>query len=152
MIKASDQFNLRLSLKKYFKGGEDMADVIINTKNDLRNKISQKKTSFLENDKQYFFAVGQLVSCFISRSKGKKKPLSLANPFINAKNDKMIKDKLKALYKKYNYDIDNYMYKFKGLYAMTISYELDNDNIDQDLIIVGYLHSNLLYEEVKSGE
>jgi CRISPR-associated protein Csh1 len=158
MIKAADQFNLRLSLKKYFKGGEDMADVIINTKNDLRNKISQKKTSFLENDKQYFFAVGQLVSYFISRSKGKKKPLSLANPFINAKNDKMIKDKLKALYKKYNYDIDNCMYKFKGLFTMTMSYELDNDNIDQDLIIAGYLHSNLLYEkeenveEVESGE
>jgi CRISPR-associated protein Csh1 len=158
MIKVADQLNLRLSLMKYFKGGEDMADVVINIKNNLRNKISQKNTSFLENDKQYFFAVGQLISYFISRSKGNKQPLSLANVFFNAKNDKYIKYKLRTLYKTYNYDIDNHMYKFKGLYAMIISYELDNNKVDEDMIIAGYLHSNLLYEkeenaeEVESGE
>lgn len=145
-INAINQFNLRLSLKEYFEGGEEMADVIYNVKNSLRNKIYEKNTSFIENDREYFFAVGQLVSFFISRSKGKKKPLSLANPFINAKNDKVIKEKLKALYKKYNYDIENYNLKFKALYAMAISYELEN-KIDEDMIIAGYLHSNLLYEK-----
>lgn len=146
--KATDQFNLRLSLKEYFEGGEEMADVIFSVKDSLRNKISQKHTSFIENDREYFFAVGQLVSFFISRSKGKKKPLSLANPFINAKKDKVIKDKLKGLYKKYNYDIESYNFKFKGLYAMVMSYELD-DKIDEDMIIAGYLHSNLLYEKAE---
>lgn len=150
MTKATDQFNLRLSLKKYFEGGEEMADIIFDVKNNLRNKITLKSTSYIENDREYFFAVGQLVSFFISRSKGKKKPLSLANPFINAKRDKVIKDKLKALYKKYNYDIESYNYKFKGLYAMVMSYELD-DKIDEDMIIAGYLHSNLLYEKENKG-
>lgn len=145
-INAINQFNLRLSLREYFEGGEEMADVIYNVKNSLRNKIYEKDTSFIENDREYFFAVGQLVSFFISRSKGKKKPLSLANPFINAKNDKVIKEKLKALYKKYNYDIESYNLKFKALYAMAISYELEN-KIDEDMIIAGYLHSNLLYEK-----
>ncbi|WP_027626923.1 type I-B CRISPR-associated protein Cas8b/Csh1 [Clostridium lundense] len=144
--KATDQFNLRLSLKEYFEGGEEMADVIFEVKNSLRNKISQKDTSLIENDREYFFAVGQLVSFFISRSKGKKKPLSLANPFVNAKKDQVIKEKLKALYKKYNYDIESYNFKFKGLYAMIMSYEVDG-KIDEDMIIAGYLHSNLLYEK-----
>lgn len=146
ITKAADQYNLRLSLKEYFEGGEKMADVIWDLKNKLRNKILQETTSYIESDREYFFAVGQLVSFFISRSKGKKKPLSLANPFINAKKDKVIKDKLKVLYKKYNYDIESYNYKFKGLYAMVMSYELDN-GIDEDMIIAGFLHSNLLYEK-----
>ncbi|WP_129600185.1 type I-B CRISPR-associated protein Cas8b/Csh1 [Anaerophilus nitritogenes] len=151
MTKAADQFNFRLSLKEYFEGGEEMTDVILEMKNKLREKISQKNTSFIENDREYFFAVGQLVSFFISRSKGKKKPLSLANPFINAKRDKVIKEKLKALYKKYNYDIESYSFKFKGLYAMVMSYELEN-KIDEDMIIAGYLHSNLLYEKLEKEE
>ena len=151
MTKASDQLNLRLSLKEYYEGGEEMADVIFDLKNNLRVKISQKNTSYIENDREYFFAVGQLVSYFISRSKGKKKPLSLANPVINAKKDKAIKDKLKALYKKYNYDIESHNIKFKSLYAMVMSYEI-KERIDEDIIIAGYLHSNLLYESAQNNK
>lgn len=149
--KASDQFNLIMSLKEYFEGGVGMADIILQIKDDLRNKISEKATGAIESDREYFFAIGQLVSFFISRSKGKKKPLSLANPFINAKKDGVIKEKLKALYKKYNYDIESYNYKFKNLYAMAMSYEV-NGKIDEDLIIAGYLHSNLLYESSKNND
>ena len=151
MTKASDQFNLRISLKEYFEGGEEMADVIFDLKGNLRKKISTKDTGYIENDREYFFAIGQLVSFFISRSKGKKKPLSLANPFINAKKDEMIKDKLKALYKKYNYDIESYSYKFKNLYAMVMSYEI-NEKVNDDMIIAGYLNSNLLYEKDEEGK
>lgn len=148
MTKAADQYNLRMSLKEYFEGGEEMADVIQGVKESLKNKISQKNTSYIENDREYFFAVGQLVSFLLSRSKGKKKPLSLANPFINAKKDNAIKDKLRALYKKYNYDIESYSVKFKSLYAMIISYEVEG-KINEDMIIAGYLHSNLIYETEK---
>ncbi len=145
MTKANDQYNLRLSLKEYFEGGEDMADVIRIVKENLRNKVSHESTDYLETDREYFFAVGQLVSFLLSRSKGKKKPLSLANPFINAKKDRVIKDKLKALYKKYNHDIESYNKRFKNLYSMIISYEVEG-KIDDDMIIAGYLHSNLVYE------
>lgn len=146
ILRADDQFNLRMSLKEYFEGGDQMADIIFQIKKGLKEKISVKDTGIIESDREYFFAVGQLVSFFISRSKGKKKPLSLANPFINAKRDEMIKDKLKALYKKYNYDIESYSYRFKNLYAMVMGYEPDG-KIDDDMIIAGYLHSNLLYEK-----
>lgn len=148
MTKAADQFNLRASLKEYYGGGKQMADIIFNMKEKLRKKISVKETDFIESDTEYFFAVGQLVSFFISRSKGKKKPLSLANPFINAKKDEIIKEKLTALYKKYDYDIENYNYKFKNLFSMVMGYEIDG-KIDDDMIIAGYLHSNLIYEKVE---
>src|SRR6056297_805343 len=149
--KASDKFNFWQSLKEYFKGGNKMGDIILDSKDTLRKKISEKETGFIENDSECFFAVGQLVNYFISKSKGNKKPLSLANPFINAKNDAMIKEKLKSLYKKYNYDIDNYNYRFKGLYAMVASYQIEG-KVNEDMIIAGYLHSNLLYEKVKSDK
>ncbi|MEA4827751.1 MAG: type I-B CRISPR-associated protein Cas8b/Csh1, partial [Clostridium sp.] len=99
-----------------------------------------------ENDREYYFAVGQLASYFISLSKSKKKVHSLANPIINAKTDKRIKEQLERMFNKYNYDIDDRIKKFKNLYAMTVSYEPDG-KIEKDLIIAGYLHSNLIYEK-----
>lgn len=145
-IKSMDQFNLRISLKEYFEGGGSMADTILKIKDEIREKISEKETGCFDNDVQYLFAVGQLAYYFISRSKGKKKPLSLAKPFINARNDSFIKTRLKALYNKYDYDIESYATKFKNMYAMVSSYKLEG-NIDSDMIIAGYLHSNMLYEK-----
>lgn len=144
--RAIKQFNLRASLNKYFQGGEDMADIILDVKEKLRTKISMGGDQAIESDKEYFFAVGQLVSFLLSKSKGKKKPLSLVNPFVNAKKDEMIKEKLKALFKKYNYDIQDNSFRFKNLYSMVMGYEV-NDKINDDMIIAGYLHSNLIYEK-----
>jgi CRISPR-associated protein Csh1 len=146
--KASHQFNLRWSIIYYFTGGENMADIIQNVKSNLRIKINSEVTEKLDEDKEYYFAVGQLVNYFLSKNKGKKKPHSLANPFINAKNNEIIKEKLRVFYKKYNYDIDSNGRRFKNLYAMIVSY-IPAGKVDQDMIIAGYLHNNLIYESDK---
>lgn len=148
IVKASHQFNFKYSLDNYLKGGKSMADIIYDIKNNLRVKINLKNTDVLENDKEYYFAVGQLISYLLSKSKSKNKKHSLLNPFINAKNNDVIKEKLKNLYKKYNYDIDEKNLRVKNLYAMIVSYEVEN-KVDQDMIIAGYLHSNLIYESNK---
>lgn len=145
-IKAMNQFNLRYSLKLYFEGGEEkMADILSKVKNDLREKIEVRDSS-ISNDNEYFFAIGQLANFFITRSKGKNKPLSLANPIINAKKDNIIKEKLKSLYKKYNYDINSSFIKFKNMYYMVLAYQVEG-KINEDLIIAGYLSSSLLFEK-----
>lgn len=149
--KASHQFNLRCSLDNYFKGGKNMADFVYELKNNLREKINEGDTDFFISDKQYYFAVGQFVNYLLSKSKSKNKPHSLANPFINAKNNDVIKEKLRNLYKKYNYDIDMYGKRVKNLYAMIVSYE-PQEKVDQDMIIAGYLHSNLIYESTKKED
>lgn len=146
VTKPLDQFNLRISLKEYFEGGENMADILLRIKDDLREKISQIETGCLTNDSEYYFAVGQLAYYFISRNRGKKKPLSLAKPFTDAKNNDFIKTRLRALYKKYDYDIESYRTRFKNMYAMVAGY-IPNGEVDSDMIIAGYLHSNLLYEK-----
>ncbi len=151
IIKASHQYNMRCSLENYFKGGVNMADLIYDMKNNLREKINAKDTQSIESDKEYYFAVGQFVNFLLSKSKSKNKLHSLANPFINAKSDKVIKEKLRNIYKRYNYDIDMYSKRVNNIYAMIVSYETQG-KVDQDMIIAGYLHSNLIYEGKKGEE
>lgn len=145
LLKASEQFNLRCALKNYFEGGDSMADVLIDTKNSLRKKINEGN-SFIENDKEYYFAVGQLTNYFISLSQSKKKMHSLANPIINARTDIRIKDLLEKLYMKYNYRIEFIYKRFNNLYSMVFSY-VPEEKVQEDLIIAGYLHSSLIYEK-----
>lgn len=147
-LKASHQFNLKCSLENYFRGGQDMGDTIHELKNSLREKINMGGTDYFTSDKEYYFAVGQFVNYLLSKSKGKNKPHSLANPFINAKSDKVIKEKLRNLYKRYNYDIYMHSKRTKNIYAMIVSYESEG-KVDQDMIMAGYLHSNLIYESNK---
>ncbi|GAA0725868.1 hypothetical protein GCM10008905_21870 [Clostridium malenominatum] len=151
LLKASEQFNLRCSLSNYFQGGDNMADVLMDVKNSLREKINKNDTEFIENDKEYYFAVGQLVNYFISLSKGKNKVHSLANPIINAKSDERIKDELRRMYKKYNYTINTSNRRFRNLFAMVSAYEPET-KIEEDLIIAGYLHSSLIYEKSEKEE
>lgn len=148
LIKAMNQFNLKYSLKNYFfEEEENMADIIKDVKDKLRGKISEKATNSIESDREYFFAVGQLTSYFISKSKGKSKPMSLVNPIISSKTDEKIKLKLSLLFKKYNYDINlDSDLRFKNLYSMILAYKPEG-KIESDLIIAGYLNSNLIYEK-----
>ncbi|OOM81334.1 type I-B CRISPR-associated protein Cas8b/Csh1 [Clostridium sp. BL-8] len=150
--KASHQFNLRCSLINYFKEGRDMADIIHDIKDSLRVKINSNITDKLDNDDEYYFAVGQLVGYLLSKSRGKKKPHSLANPFINGKNNEDIKEKLRRLYSKYSYDIDSKGKRFNNLYTMILGYTPDNTKVDQDLILGGYLSNSLIYESTKGVE
>lgn len=123
-----------------------MADTINQIRSDIREKINDSDTRYISSDKEYYFAVGQLVNYFLSRSKGKNKPQSLVNPFINSKNNKLIKEKLLALYKKYNYDIETQSKRFNNLYSMVLGYETISE-VDQNMIIAGYLNTSLIYEK-----
>ena len=71
----------------------------------LQKKINKKGYSQIESESEYYYAVGQLVRYYISLSKAKDKNHSLANPFFNASNDSVIKNRLEQFFKKYNYAI-----------------------------------------------
>ena len=151
MFKAGEQFNLRCALEEYFIGGENMADILIDIKSSLRDKISQSETVSIDNDKEYYFAVGQLANYFITLNKSYKKEHSLVNPIINAKSDERIKIEVKRMFKKYNYAIPRGVIRFNNLMAMVSSY-VPESNVNEDLIIAGYLHSNLIFEKSKKEE
>lgn len=149
--KAQKQFNLWYSFTIYFEGGRQMAQSYMEIKNILREKISQKETQTIDSDKEYFFAVGQLVNYFVSLNKSKEKPHSLANPFFNASKDEIIRVKLRQFFMKYNYQLNYSGRRFNNLYGMIANYK-KVDGVIQEAIIAGYLNSNLIYESKKEEE
>lgn len=147
VYKARHQYNLYHSLKAYFvKGDVNMADVLSSIKEQLRLKILQEETAMLENDTQYYFAVGQATAYLLSQSKSNTKTDALLNPIINCNNVKKLNQSLINIYKKYNHAIKGSK-KFRHLLAMIQSYEPDSSKVDTNIIIAGYLHSNLIYEK-----
>lgn len=149
--KVGKQFNLRCAIKGYFEGGKTMADTVKEMKSKLREKINLKNTDSLNSDEEYYFAVGQLANYFIAQSNAAKRPHYLINSFINTKSDSVIKQKLKQLYKKYNFKGNMYNLKANNLYAMIIDYKPEN-KVNEDMIISGYLNSNLIFEKNENME
>lgn len=143
--RACERFNFKMALKGYFEGGKGMGDIIKEVKKDLRCKINSLETEYIQNDNEYYFAVGQVIGYFISLSKSGSKKLSLANNILSSKTDQKIKEELRKFFTKYNHSIDASSRRFKNLYSMIVSYEAE-DKVDQDLLIAGYLHSNLMFE------
>lgn len=151
--KAKNQFNLRWSFENYFNGGSNMADIIYEIQSNLRRKINSSDIEEISSDKEYYFAIGQLVYYLLSlsKSKSKNKIQSLVNPFINSKSNDVLKEKLRILYLKYNYAIEQQSKRFNNLYGMILSYE-PNEKINQDMILAGYLKSSLIYEKDSKEE
>lgn len=146
---AVEQFNLWMSLKDYFEGGTIMADKLKDMKDSLRYKIRSMNTESIENDGEYYFAIGQLSKYFISKNKGSKVKQSTLNPIINGKSELVIKETLFKLYKKYNHDIEHQgmSKRFNNLYAMVLAYTAENSKINTEAMLAGYLNNSLIYEK-----
>lgn len=155
--KAGQQFNLASSFDQYGKNGreENMVDTYSKISGSLREKMNikdVKEDPKILSDKEYFFAVGQLVRYFISLSKAKDKPHSLAIPFFSASNNEKLKKKLWQMFMKYNHTIASGSKRFNRLYGMITRYELEGE-FNGNEIIAGYLSENLIYEkEEKNNE
>lgn len=149
-IRGALQLNLRWSLQEYFnqnKGGEKMADIVADLRKNMKEKILNKNEVIMPaNDREYYYGIGQLMAYFISLSRASKKTQSMINPVINAKVDRIIKDRLLQLYKKYNYDMLTNNYRVKNLYAMILGYKPEG-KIDQEMILFGYMDNNLIYSK-----
>lgn len=148
MRKACHQLNLKWSLEDYFHGNKRREDTMNQVVENLRGHIREKEDWEFADSKEYYFAVGQMVSYFISKSKAAKKPLSFVNSFINAKDNTMIKKHLSLLFKKYNYDIEYKDIRVKRLYSNIMMYNTD-EKVDIDMISAGVTANNLIFEKTK---
>ena len=149
-LRPKSQLNLHWSLKDYFlkmkkeQGGDTMADIATKIRTSVKEKIMSKEDLIMpSDDKEYYYAVGQLLSYFIFKSRAGKRMQSMINPVLNAKRDNIIKMRLFQLYKKYNYDISIHNYNMKKLYAMIVGYKPQN-KVNQEMILFGYLDENIL--------
>lgn len=149
-LRPKSQLNLHWSLKDYFlkmkkeQGGDIMADIATKIRTSVKDKVMSKEEVVMpSDDKEYYYAVGQLLSYFIFKSRAGKRMQSMINPVLNAKRDNIIKMRLFQLYKKYNYDISIHNYNMKKLYAMILGYKPQN-KVNQEMILFGYLDENIL--------
>lgn len=157
-LRAMTQLNLHWSFKDYFaelkqQGGEKMAEVATEIRESIKERVmSKEKVKMPINDKEYYYAVGQLVAYFISLSKASKKSQSMINPVINISDDRVLKERLIQLYKKYNYAIEHYNVRFKNLFAMILAYKPDartDKQTKDEMILFGYMDSNSIYTKKK---
>ena len=153
-LRAMTQLNLHWSFKDYFaelkqQGGEKMAEVATEIRESIKERVmSKEKVKMPVNDKEYYYAVGQLAAYFISLSKASKKSQSMINPVINISDDRVLKERLIQLYKKYNYAIEHYNVRFKNLFAMILAYKPDartDKQTKDEMILFGYMDSNSIY-------
>lgn len=145
--RAIRQISLRWSLIQYLQeGAEDMGSILKSLKERMKEKVNAEETMEIEEDQEYYFAIGQMVAYLISLSKTMKKTQSLVNPFLNAKSNEVIREKLKRYYMKYNYAIWENSKKQKNMMAMIEGY-VPQGKVDQDMIIMGYTCSNFIYEK-----
>lgn len=143
--KAIWQFNLRLSFQNYFLRGErNMAEIISNMREKLKEKILSEVEIFPESDEEYYYAVGQAAAFLISLNKSKDKKQMLINPILNAKTDEILKEKIIQLYKKYNYAISENSRRVKNILAMICGY-IPEKKVNEEMILLGYVCSNMIY-------
>lgn len=143
--KAIWQFNLRLSFKNYFlRGGENMAEIMNDMREKLKEKILSEVEIFPESDKEYYYVVGQAAAFLISLNKSKDKKQMLINPILNAKTDEILKEKIIQLYKKYNYAISENSRRVKNILAMICGY-IPEKKVNEEMILLGYVCSNMIY-------
>lgn len=153
-LRAMTQLNLHWSFEDYFanlekRGGEKMADIATKIRMSVKEKVMSKdKAVIVNNNEEYYYAIGQLMAYFISLSKASKKAQSLINPVLNAQNDTVIKTRLLQLYKKYNYNILTKNSRVKNLYAMILGYKPEG-KVNQEMILFGYMDNNVIYTKVK---
>lgn len=156
--KAREQFNLIYSLEShYFERGEtNMSNIIKDIKENLSLKINQNDEEFydffIESDEEYYFAIGQLASYFLSQKKSAKVYQSELNPILNSKNDEKLKTELKKMYEKYNHSIYFNYTKFKRLYALVVGYNPKSQKIDTNLIIGGFLYPSIIRKPKKDNQ
>lgn len=150
--KAKHQLNLHWSIEDYLNGNNRREEIMYNVLELLRKHINEKEDWEFESDEEYFFAVGQLVNYFISKSGASKKVLSFANPFMNARNDRIIKNHLQVLFKKYSYDIKYHDVRVKRLFSSVMLHPMDGKKVDSGMIAAGLTANNLIFEKAKEDK
>lgn len=145
---AQHQFNIRWSLLNYFneerKAGENMSQI----RSALREHINMSGNAEWEfsSDDEFAYAVGQAVSYLLSLSNANEKDEACINAFLDAKDIKVIRNKLMQLYKRYNYKIiHNKDIRFRKMAAAIMEYE--TKKINNELIMAGFVSSSLIYEK-----
>lgn len=148
--KAAHQFNLWFSLMDYLNGNRRNEEHMSSVREQLQNHYYIKGEWDFESDDEYYYAVGQICRYILSLSKAKesKKALSMLRPILSVRDDKILKERIVLLAKKYDYRIEmRYMYA-RVLLARVLTY-LPKGKVNDVMIMAGYVDENIVYQSKK---
>lgn len=152
ITEAYDMFNLMTSIDDSIKKERGMT---VNKHQEIKEKfrnIFETGVGEIENDEEYFFALGQLAKFLISRNKITVKTHELAVRIIENRDIEGLKREIYKLFRKYAYDIGFYSIKFNTLYERVLGYETESEKINMDRLLGGYLADSLIYEKSAKEE
>lgn len=150
-IKPKHQMNLWISLVDYLNNDRRAEKTMEDVRAALRAHMDSREEWMFDNDNEYYYAVGQLLNTLIGLNKSLKKPLSLANPVLNAKSDRIVKDRLMVLFKKYNYAIEMTDVRIRALHGHIMRYEPQSGAVDSYMVSAGFVDMNLVYMKKDSA-
>ena len=147
--KAKTQFNLLYSLMLHFENG---GNGMVNTIKDVREQMIEKlnlncdkgEIQYIDNDKQYYYSIGQLVKYLLSLKNSSKVNQTEINSILNSRNDERLKSEIERLYKRYNHSKYINNKKFNALYTMILSYNPNNSKQDSTSLLAGFLGISIL--------
>lgn len=152
VTEAYDMFNLMTSIDDSIKKERGMT---VNKHQEIKEKfrnIFETGVGEIENDEEYFFALGQLTKFLISRNKITSKNHDLGIRIIDSRDIEGIKMEIYKLLRRYAYDIGFYSTKFNTLYERVLGYEPESQKINMDRLLGGYLADSLIYEKSSKEE
>ena len=146
--KAKEQFNLRCGILNYFIGVGNRSDIIDKTVSSLRGKIKMEHIWIIDNDYEYYFVVGQILSYLLTLNGSSKTMFFLINPILNCKTDERLKVLLEKLFNRYNYILKKESKNFNILRTMVLDYQVKSP-VNDSIMVAGFLYNSLIYEENK---
>lgn len=144
--------NLRWSLVDYFNGDERMWESMNDVRERLRQHINSSREWAFEDEKELSYAIGQAVAYLLSKSKAAKKPASTINPFLNSNDLNHMKELIRRMYIKYNYQLDaNGNKRENQMFSAIAMADAEKYEADHDMIFAGFTSRQLIYEIDEEG-
>ena len=106
-----------------------------------------------ESDEEYYYAVGQISRYILDKSRAlkKNKNLDMLRPIFSVRNDKILKERIALLAKKYAYAIELQYVRSTELLAKVLTYTPES-KVNDVMIMAGYVDKNILYSKKESDK
>lgn len=151
--KAKHQFNLWFSLMDYLNENRRNEERMSDVREQLMKHVNTEGEWKFESDDEYYYAVGQISRYILDKSKAlkKNKNLDMLRPIFSVRNDKILKERIALLAKKYAYEIEMRYVRTTELLAKVLTYT-PTDKVSDVMIMAGYVDKNILYSKKESNK
>lgn len=153
-IRGTRAYNLYIGLLSQKGGMSEMPGRLNEITSILREKISDTSIVDLAHDEEYYFLSGQIVYYLLAQSKAKSdnRKHSMVNAFLDCKKDSRLRKEIFYSFQKYSHELSMNYRKFDHALAMTRAYTCDDERVDMNMFLAGYLGHNLFFESKKEVE